>query len=168
MIAKVYLQKLESLPGIKAVDGPKLLAFARQLTEAERTLRGMGTEYVSDIDHVNTLRMLNKKLPLFLRSRWTEVAGKIIESGKRPRFADFLSFVKERAKLINNEFGEDLTATVSKDKDKPRREGHAQRVTTFATSLNSSQTRNNAKPRREDVSNVLVSTAYGNATHLKN
>jgi len=148
VIAQVYLQKLESIPPIKTVDGPTLLDFARQLTEAERTLRGMGADYVSDIDHVKTLRMLNRKLPLFLRSRWTEVAGKILDAGERPKFADFLAFIKERAKLVNNEFGEDLTVTSSKDKhkDKSRREGHAPKMSSFVTSVNSKQEKSNTQP----------------------
>ena len=35
------------------------------------------------------------KLPLFARVKWTECAGSIIESGQRPRFVDFLQFLKQ-------------------------------------------------------------------------
>ena len=68
----------------------------------------MGPEFVSDLNHTNTLMELNRKLPYFMRRKWTECAGRIIESGRRPKFSDFLKFVKDRAKFVNNEFGEDL------------------------------------------------------------
>ena len=73
-----------------------------------KTLTGMGAEYVSDLNHMNTLRELPRRLPLFLRGRWTECAGRIIGLGKRPKFQDFVTFVKERAKLVDNEFGRDM------------------------------------------------------------
>ena len=75
---------------------------------------------MSDLNHINTLRELNRKLPLFMSVKWTECAGRIIESGQRPRFADFLQFLKQRATLVNNEFGEDLNCSPSKDKEKSK------------------------------------------------
>ena len=82
----------------------------------------MGPEYVSDLNHTNTLREVNKKLPLFMRVKWTECAGRIIARGSRPRFADFLQHLKDRGgALVNNEFGEDLTASPSKEKDSAKR-----------------------------------------------
>ena len=47
---------------------------------------------------------------------------KIIESGQGPRFVDFLQFLKQRATLVNNEFGEDLNCSPSKDKEKSKAE----------------------------------------------
>jgi len=52
------------------------------------------------------LRELNKKLPLFMRVKWAERAGRIISHGSRPKFADFLQHLKDRVALVNNEFGE--------------------------------------------------------------
>ena len=108
VIAEAHVKKLLGLPCLKNVDGPALLEFSRHLDTADRTLTGMGTEYVSDLNHMNTLRELAKKLPMFLRGRWTECAGKIIGLGRRPKFQDFVTFVKERAKLVDNEFGRDM------------------------------------------------------------
>jgi len=70
------------------------------LDVAERNLTGMGPEYVSDLNHTNTLQELNRKLLLFMRVKWTECAVRIIESGQRPRFVDFLQFLKQRAILF--------------------------------------------------------------------
>ena len=108
VIAEAHVKKLLSLPCLKNVDGPALLEFSRHLDTADRTLTGMGAEYVSDLNHMNTLRELAKKLPMFLRGRWTECAGKIIGLGRRPKFQDFVTFVKDRAKLVDNEFGRDM------------------------------------------------------------
>ena len=67
IIAKAHIKKLENLPLLKQADGQSLLEFARHLEVAERTLTGMGPEYVSDLNQRNTLRELNRKLPLFMR-----------------------------------------------------------------------------------------------------
>ena len=117
IIAGAHIRMLIDLPNIKRADGSSLLEFARHLDSTNRALKGMGTQYVSDLDHVNTLKELNRKLPVFLRARWAENAGKIYEKGSRPQFADFLNFIKKRAALMNNEFGDDL-GTVDKEKQK--------------------------------------------------
>ena len=77
------------------MDGPSLLEFSRHLETTDRTLTGMGTEYVADLNHMNTLRELTKRLPMLLQAKWTECAGKIIVSDQRPKFGDFVKFIKE-------------------------------------------------------------------------
>jgi hypothetical protein len=69
---------------------------------------------------VNTLKELNRKLPMFMRARWTEEAGKIYEGNSTPRFEDFLNFIKKKATLMNNEFGDDVTSSDSKDRAKEK------------------------------------------------
>ncbi|PFX13941.1 hypothetical protein AWC38_SpisGene21942 [Stylophora pistillata] len=134
IIAKAHIKKLENLPLLKQADGQSLLEFARHLEVAERTLTGMGPEYVTDVNHTNTLRELNRKLPLFMRVKWTECAGRIIESGQRLRFMDFLQFLKQRATLVNNEFGEDLNCSPSRDKEKGKgRDGRNRTPHKFTT-----------------------------------
>ena len=110
-----HISKLEDLPPLKQADGASLLEFVRHLDVANRTLSGMRPEYVSDLNQTNTLRELNKKLPLFMRVKWTECVGRIISFGAKPKFADFLKHLKDRAALVNNEFGEDLNAAPSKE-----------------------------------------------------
>ena len=80
----------------------------------------MGPQYVSDLNHTNTLRELNRKLPLFMMVKWTECAGRIIESGQRPRFVDFLQFLKQKATLVNSEFGEGFNCSPPKDIEKSK------------------------------------------------
>ena len=75
---------------------------------ADRTLTGMGAEYVSDLNHMNTLRDLAKKLPMFIRGRWTECAGRIIELDRRPKIQDFVHLSKERQSWWTMSFGRDM------------------------------------------------------------
>jgi hypothetical protein len=111
VIAMAHIKKLVDLPSLKSGDGQSLLEFSRHLNTAERTLKGMGSSYTSDLNHMNTLRELAKKLPMYLRARWTEKAGSIIEEGRKPEFGDFQKFVQQRAKLVNNEFGTDMAVS---------------------------------------------------------
>ena len=117
VIAEAHIKTLVDLPKLK-VDGPSLMAFGRKLDIANRTLAGMGADYVADLNHMNALRELAKKLPMFLRAKWTERAGSILESDGRAKFADFVKFIKGRARLMDNEFGRDMTNAVPKERDK--------------------------------------------------
>ena len=56
-----------------------------------------------------------------MRVKWTECAGTIISFGAKPKFADFLKHLKDRAALVNNEFGEDLTTAPSREKENVNR-----------------------------------------------
>ena len=109
VIANAHVKKLENLPPLKVSTGSTLLEFSRPLEITERTLRGMGPEFVSDLNQTNYL-------PYFMRGKWVECAGRVIESGRRPQCTDFLKFVKARAKLVNNEFGEQLVLSSSRAK----------------------------------------------------
>lgn len=53
-----------------------------------------------------------------MRGKWAECAGKVIEAGGRPKFSDLLKFVKHRAKLVNNEFGDLIASPESEEKNK--------------------------------------------------
>ena len=78
----------------------------------------MGPEYVSDLTNMNTLRELNQKLPNFGEQSGLKDAGKIFESGLRPRFEDFIKFIKKKEILMNNEFHDDLSSNSVKESDK--------------------------------------------------
>ena len=57
------MKKLENLPPLKVSTGSTLLEFARHFKIAERTLRGMGPKFLSDLDETNTMMELNRKPP---------------------------------------------------------------------------------------------------------
>ena len=65
VIAEAHIKQLENLPKLKSAKDPTLLGFARNLDVADRTLTGMRLQYVSDQNHMPTLRELAKNLPLF-------------------------------------------------------------------------------------------------------
>ena len=121
IIAGAHIKMLIDLPTIKKADRSTLLEFSHHLDSTNRTLKGMGTQYISDLDHLNTLKDFSRKLPVFLRAKWAEEAGKIYQNGSKPQFADFLQFIKKKAALMNNEFGDDLGA-VDKEKLKKDKE----------------------------------------------
>ena len=123
VIAIAHIKRLTDLPSLKSADGPSLLEFSRHLNIAERTLKGMGASYACDLDHMNTLRELAKKLPMHLRAKWTEQAGNIIEKDRKPGFEDFLKFIQQRAKLVNNEFGTDMAYSMKTKSAKSERGG---------------------------------------------
>ena len=83
IIARAHIDKLQNLPPLKQANGASLLELSRNLEVADRTLTSMGPEYESELNHVNTLRELTRKLQLFLRVKWTERAGTTIECGSR-------------------------------------------------------------------------------------
>ena len=127
IIAEAHIKKLLNLPNLKNADGASLLEFGRQLDTTDRTPTGMGIEYVADLNHMNTLRELAKKLPKFLRAKWTECGGKIIDSGR----------IKERAKLVDNEFGQDMNRVFAREtnmrKKKVNCDETSPQLQTFAT-----------------------------------
>ena len=69
IIARAHIKKLVDLPNLKKAYGSSLLEFVRNFDSTNRTLKEMGPEYVSDLNHMNTLRELNRKLPIFLRAK---------------------------------------------------------------------------------------------------
>ena len=99
MIVEAHVKKLLGLPCLNNFYRPALVKFNRHLGTADRNLSDMGAKYVSDLNHMNTLRELARKLPMFLGGRWTECAEKFIGLGKRFKFQDFVTFVKERERV---------------------------------------------------------------------
>ena len=82
---------------------------------ADRTLTAMGIEYVADPNHMNTLRELAKKLPTFLRAKWTECTRKIIDSRHSPKFQDYAKSIKVRVKLVDNDFRQDMNSVFARE-----------------------------------------------------
>ena len=85
-----------------------------------------------------------------MRGKWAECAGRIIEAGQRPKFNDFLKFVKDRAKLVNNKFGEDLVLSSSREKKRVDEKGgrSALKITSFTTKVGPGQNGNQNSARK--------------------
>ena len=114
----------------------------------------MGPVYASHLNHTNTLRELNSKPQLFMRVKWTERVGKIVESGQRPRFVDFPQFLKQRATpRLNNEFGKDFSCSPSNEKVKSKdRDGRNRLPHKFKTIV--AGARNDQSSPRKDLQGV--------------
>ena len=65
--------------------------------------------------------------------------------GGRPKFSDLLKFVKHRAKLVNNEFGDLIASPESEEK----RGRTLTRMTTLATNVDSDHSEERSSARRE-------------------
>ena len=104
---------------------------------ADQTLTAMGIEYLADLNHMNTSRELAKKLTTFFRAKWTECAGKIIDSGHRPKFQDYAKSIRDRAKLVDNKFGQDMNSVFAREtnmwKKRVNSDGTSPQLETFAT-----------------------------------
>ena len=67
----------------------------------------------------------------------------------KPRFSDFLSFVKQRARLVDNEFGRDISGNSLKERDGKEKKGRLG-VAAFATGIELNalkETGNELKPQ---------------------
>ena len=80
-----------------------------------------------------------------MRGKWAECAGKVIEAGGRPKFSDLLKFVKHRAKLVNNEFGDLIVSPESEEK----RGRTLTRMTTLPTNVDPDHSEEQSSARRE-------------------
>ena len=104
-----------------------------------------------------------------MRVKWTECARRIISRGSRPKFADFLQHLKDRAALVNNEFGEDLTASPSKERDSAKRKDPQGRGATLDY-LEVSKVRKGVADRTRNCRlavYVAVNTGCRSVTNLK-
>ena len=81
-----------------------------------------------------------------MRGKWAECAGKVIEAGGRPKFSDLLKFVKHRAKLVNNEFGDLMASPESKEK----RGRTLTRMTTLATNVDPDHSEEQSSARKRN------------------
>ena len=155
VIARAHIKRLMNLPLLKQADGASLLELTRHLEVAYRTLTSMGPQYESELNHMNTLRELNRKC-----------AGATLESGPQPKFKDFLQFVKKRAMLVNNEFGEDLCSSVFTQKDGGRKrdggKGPFPRTDSFAAGVYKRQDRKEAGWNKEKTGNMRCLACSGN------
>ena len=73
-IAEAHIKKLLNYLTLIMEMDPSLLEFGRRLDTADRILAGTDIEHVADLNEMNMLRDLAKKLPMFLRAKWTECA----------------------------------------------------------------------------------------------
>ena len=86
------------------------------------------------------------------RVRW-----EITVSDRRPKFQDFVKFIKERTKLVDNEFGRDMNTRPSKEtifrRSKVNQSRPFRDSSTFSTGTGPSSGRQNKNERGPDFVN---------------
>ena len=73
------------------------------MQRCELTLNSMG--HKADLDNVSTLVKIVKRLPVYLQSRWADQADRIIQGGKEPTFLNLATFIEEKARIANTQYG---------------------------------------------------------------
>lgn len=112
VIARAYVDKLVNGPQIKVSDNKGLLQLALDMQKCEITLSQLGFE--SDANNSETLRRIVKRLPMYLRVKWVDVAHSISESGREPKFGDLSKFVDDKSRVASSMYAADLNNTTSK------------------------------------------------------
>ena len=126
LIARSYIEKLTQGPKIGANDVDALVRFTTDLRNAKIVLTQL--EFTSDMNSHETMRLLVKRLPYTLGSKWVEKAADILESGREPRFSDLVRFMEVRARVSSTMYGRDhanqsKNTSNSSDKSKETNQG---------------------------------------------
>ena len=138
VIARAYIDKLVDGQQIKASDTDGLLRLALEMQKCEITLSKF------DVNNIENLRRIVKRLPMHLRAKWVDVAHSINETasgrlGREPTFSDLAKFVDEKSRVASSMYGLDLTKETPQSKGSngsaSRQQGTRQvKVTTLAKS----------------------------------
>lgn len=150
-IACAYIEKITGGPILKSSDRQGLLAFADNLKDCKLTLESIG--YLDDINSSDNLRRIAERLPIHLKGRWLDIAGKIRKRGERPRIDHLANFVVDRAKAANDPvFGRIM------DNDKLKTKGYsstnAPKASTFATQVDT-----DSKENDDECSSFIVNSS---------
>ncbi|XP_028417148.1 uncharacterized protein LOC114543600 [Dendronephthya gigantea] len=95
-VANAYIARLTKWPSVKPKDGKRLQEFAIALEQAKNATTNL--PYMDDLNTAQVLRQLWEKLPLYMRSKWTERA-KQADFATDPVFSeDFSERSKEESK----------------------------------------------------------------------
>ncbi|XP_028406789.1 uncharacterized protein LOC114529231 [Dendronephthya gigantea] len=118
-VANAYIARLTKWPSVKPKDGKRLQEFAIALEQAKNATTNL--PYMDDLNTAQVLRQLWEKLPLYMRSKWTERASRIRSSQSRnATFAEFCKFVTEQADFATDQvFSEDFSER-SKEESKDK------------------------------------------------
>ena len=106
IIARSHVEGLINGPEIKGNDVKGLNKLALQMLKCNINLSQLG--YASDIDNQENLRQIARRLPYHLRTKWVDVAYKIVETGRQACFTDLSEFIDQNARKANSMYGMDL------------------------------------------------------------
>ena len=88
---------------IKPGESDKLMQLARDMRNC--LLNSTQMNYRSDINSMETLSKVVKKLPLYLQAKWAERSGSLIKDDIEPEFEHLTEFIEKNASVSNTMFG---------------------------------------------------------------
>ena len=103
-MSDVCKQRLKKFPSIISGDAKELKRFAELLEKCSVIVKDI--RCYSNLDSLDMLTLLVKKLPYNLRTRWVKRAVQVENrSGKLANFSYFSEFVQQESEEANSLFG---------------------------------------------------------------
>ena len=137
IIVRAFIERVVMGPQIRASDAEKLSQLARDMRNC--ALNSEHTRYKADINSMDTLRKVVRRLPPHIQAKWAEESSKLIEADIEPEFSHLTDFVEKRAAVANTAFGKLVGTRPNEDKGFPKRarrksdDVHSVKVATLAT-----------------------------------
>ena len=107
-VARACIDRVVAGPSIPGSD-PKALNKCVYITLSTQ-------DYAAELDSVVTLQRIARRLPYYIRTRWSELANDMWERGVNPSFTDLLKLVDSKARAANSPFGAELHASESRSR----------------------------------------------------
>ena len=137
IIVHAFIDKVVKGPQIKASDPEKLLQLARDMRNC--CLNSVQLNYRADINSMDTLGKVVKRLPPHLQAKWADKSSRI-GMDFEPELSHLTEFVEKRAAVANTTFGKLVGSRPDGDKDYKSKPGKVKasdiskvRATTLAT-----------------------------------
>ncbi|XP_077997089.1 uncharacterized protein LOC144450360 [Glandiceps talaboti] len=103
IIVRATIDKVVHGSQIKASESEKLLQLARDMNNCHLSSEQMN--YRADINSMDTLEKIVKRLPPYLQADWAKEAGRSVTMGVEPEFIHLTRFLENRAAIANTRFG---------------------------------------------------------------
>ncbi|CAB4009643.1 Hypothetical predicted protein [Paramuricea clavata] len=142
IIVRAFVERVTKGPQIKPGEPDKLMQLARNMRNC--LLNSTQLNYKADINAMDTLSKIVKKLPSYLQAKWAERSGTLIGCDIEPEFQHLTEFVEKNASTANTIFGKLVGAKPdddNKNKFRPRIANKGTLGVTRYTETQTSETR---------------------------
>jgi len=111
VIAQCCEQQLKEVADVRANDPGGLLKLSVLMDKCHTSRQNF--KHTSNIDSVEVMLAVVKKLPVEMREKWVATSSSIeCETGRRANFAALSDFVAKQSQLANSIFGRALNRTL--------------------------------------------------------
>ena len=107
-IARAFTDTLKCGPPIKG-DAKSLVQLASDMSDCETVLEPL--QYLREVSNLDVLKGIVNRLPFHIKTKWTEHATRLLRANTQVTFSHLAAFVRERAEIASNEWGENLPRT---------------------------------------------------------